>query len=263
MAMPITLITGASSGIGAALTRVFAANGHHLVMVARRAEELTALADSIAAVGHPRPRVLPLDLATPDAGDRLERRLAEHGCEPAFVVSSAGFGLLGPAALLDRRAQLAMIDLNVRALTDVALRFLPSIERNRGGILNVASVAAFMPRAHMAVYHATKAYVLSFSVALGQELKPKGVRVTALCPGPVPTEFFRRAGLTRDQFPRALHRSAERVAHDGYAGLMRGERVVVPGFPNKVLAALPRVLQRSAVLAWFGATAREAKPDNS
>ncbi|MGO8977626.1 MAG: SDR family NAD(P)-dependent oxidoreductase [Steroidobacteraceae bacterium] len=105
--MPITLITGASSGFGAALTRVFAANGHHVVMVARRAEELTAFADSIAAVGHPRPHVLPLDLATPDAGDRLEHRLAEHGCEPAFVVSSAAFGLLGPAALLDRRAQTA------------------------------------------------------------------------------------------------------------------------------------------------------------
>src|SRR5918999_5570829 len=128
-----------------------------------------------------------------------------------------------------------MIELNVRALTDLSLAFLESLERHRGGILNVASVAGFLPGPGMAVYYATKAYVLSFSEALYHELAPKGVRVSVLCPGPVPTEFQARAGDTSETLPPLLTRSAERVARDGYCGLKHGRRVVVPGIANKLV----------------------------
>ena len=145
------------------------------------------------------------------------------------------YGLFGTADKLDRAAQLAMIDLNVRALTDLSLAFIDSIERRGGGILNVASVAGFLPGPGMAVYYATKAYVLSFSEALHHELAPRGVRVTVLCPGPVPTEFQARAGVSSETLSPLLTRSAGRVAADGYRGLKEGRRVVVPGFANKVV----------------------------
>ena len=191
---PVTLITGASAGIGAALADEFADRGHDLVLVARREPPLGALADAIEKRGHSRPHVLAIDLALPDAGSRLGATLREAGLEPQFVVNNAGFGLLGPAAALDRAEQLSMIDLNVRVLTELSLRFTDSLERHRGGILNVASIAGFMPGPGMAVYHATKAYVLSFSEALHRELAPRGVRVTALCPGPVERSEERRVG---------------------------------------------------------------------
>src|SRR4029077_19521259 len=149
---------------------------------------------------------------------------AQRGLEPEVVVNNAGFGLLGAADKLGRPDHIAMIDLNVRALTDLSLAFIESLERRRGGILNVASVAGFLPGPGMAVYYAGKAYVLSFSEALHHELKSKGVRVTALCPGPVPTEFQARAGMRDDALPGFLTRSAEQVASDGYRGLMQGRR---------------------------------------
>jgi len=141
-----------------------------------------------------------------------------------------------------------MIDLDVRALTDLSLAFVDSLKRRKGSILNVASIAAFMPGPGMAVYYASKAYVLSFSEALYRELKPKGVRVTALCPGPVPTEFQARAGLAADAFPRILTRCAEQVARDGYRGLKEGRRVVVPGFANSVMTTLIRFAPRGLLL---------------
>ena len=154
---------------------------------------------------------------------------------------------MGLAASLDRAQQLAMIDLNVRVLTELSLRFVPSLARHRGGILNVASVASFMPGPGMAVYHATKAYVLSFSEALHRELGGQGVRVTALCPGPVETEFMTLAGIPEGNFPNFLQRSAERVAQDGYDGLMRGRRVVVPGSANRAAVLLARLMPRRLV----------------
>jgi short-subunit dehydrogenase len=165
------------------------------------------------------------------------------------VVNNAGFGLLGAADKLDRAEQLAMIDVNVRALTDLSLAFIESLKRRRGGILNVASIAAFMPGPGMAVYYASKAYVLSFSEALHRELKPKGVRVTVLCPGPVPTEFQARAGMTGDAFPRLLTRSAEQVARDAYRGLKQGRRVVVPGLATSAVATVIRFVPRSILLS--------------
>jgi uncharacterized protein len=246
---PVTVITGASAGIGAALAHEFAANGHELVLVARREQALITLADAIAAKGVVRPTVLRMDVSRIDAARDLGEALARRGLEPDILVNNAGFGLLGSADKLDRAQQLAMIDLNVRALTDLSLAFLESLERRRGGILNVASVAAFLPGPGMAVYYATKAYVLSFSEALHQELKSRGVRVSVLCPGPVPTEFQARAGMSHEMSPLLLTRSAERVAREGYRGLKENCRVVVPGSANKVVTVLTRILPRPLLLA--------------
>ena len=151
-------------------------------------------------------------------------------------------------AELDRAEQLAMLDLNVRALTDLSLRWIDGIVKHKGGILNVASVAGFLPGPGMAVYYASKAYVLSFTEALARELEPKGVRVTALCPGPVLTEFQTRAGIAVKPPGRLLGRTAEQVAQAGYDGFMAGKRLVIPGFGNKIVSFLPRLLPRGMVL---------------
>ena len=239
---PVTVITGASSGIGAALAHVFSAHGHEVVLVARREQALNAVAESVAAKGRPRPTVLRLDVARVDAARDIAEALARRSLEPEIIVNNAGFGLLGTADKLDRAAQLAMIDVNVRALTELSLAFVESLARRKGGILNVASTAGFLPGPGMAVYYASKAYVVSFSQALHEELKPRGVRVTALCPGPVPTEFQARAGMARDFFPAFLVRSAESVAEDAYRGLKRGRALVIPGLPNKLVPALAGIL---------------------
>jgi hypothetical protein len=250
---PIALVTGASSGIGAALAEKFAAEGHQLVLVARRQARLDALAGAIAAAGRQRPHVLAIDLATPDAGDAVERQLEARGLEPAIVINNAGFGLLGDAAALDRAEQLRIIDVNARILTDLSLRFVDSLARHRGGILNVASVASFLPGPGMAVYHATKAYVLSFSEALHYELKPRGVRVTALCPGYVDTEFGMRA---EGFFARRLQVTLADTVRQGYRGFMAGRRVVVTDVENKIVAALTRWAPRSLMISLAQAVAR-------
>ncbi len=238
---PVTVITGASAGIGAALARVFARHGHQVVLTARREAQLEQLAAEIAAAGSTRPHVITADLAIPGGTDGLAQQLAARGLEPEIVVNNAGFGLAGQAAELDLEAQLRIIDLDARALTDLSLRFIESLGRHHGGVLNVASIAGFMPGPGLAVYHACKAYVISFGEALHVELQGR-VRVSTLCPGPVPTEFAARAGFAQNRYPRYLMRSAERVATDGYDGFMRGKRVIVPGGPNKALALLARAL---------------------
>ena len=246
---PITLITGASAGIGAELARIFAAHGHELVLVARREDRLNALADEIAAKGRPRPVVLLADLERREAVTSIAAELAARGLEPANLVNNAGFGLSGGAASLSLSEQLGMIDLNVRALTELSLTFVDSLARHRGGILNLASVAAFLPGPGMAVYYASKAFVLSFSEGLHSELKTRGVRVTVLCPGPVPTEFAARAGVGSGGLaPGILTQSAESVAQAGYDGLMRGKRVVVPGLANKLVTVLIRLVPRRLLL---------------
>jgi short-subunit dehydrogenase len=246
---PIALITGASSGIGVELARVFAAHGHELVLVARREGRLAALADEIAAQGRPRPLILALDLTRMDVVARLSAFLAEHGVEPQYVVNNAGFGLAGPAADAERTELVSMVDLNVRALTDLSLAWIDVLVRRRGGILNVGSLAGFMPGPGMAVYYASKAYVLSFSEALHRELRPRGVRVTALCPGPVRTEFAARAGIAQGPSDNLLDVPADRVAQAGYRALMAGRRVVMPGMGNKAIAALVGLAPRALVLA--------------
>lgn len=245
MARPVAVITGASAGIGAALARVFATHGHELVLVARREERLRGLADEIAATGRPRPLVLGMDLIQPGAGSRIGAAMAAADLEPQYVVNNAGFGLWGAAATLSRDEQLAMIDLNVRALADLSLAFVDSLARHRGGILNVASVAGFLPGPYLTVYYATKAFVLSFSESLRPELAPRNVRVTVLCPGPVPTEFQARAGGVPRQGNRFLDRTADEVAFAGYRGLMAGKAHVVPGWTNRIVTFLPRLVPRA------------------
>lgn len=244
----VTVITGASAGIGAELARVFARRGHRLLLIARREDRLAALADEIAADGYPRPEILALDLSGQGACALVAERLAARGAEAEYIVNNAGFGLIGSAADLSREQQLAMIDLNVRSLTELSLAFVDSLARRRGGIMNVASVAGFLPGPGMSVYYATKAYVLSFSEGLHRELRKRGVRVTALCPGPVQTEFQARAGILPGMVS-LLDQPAGRVAEAGYRGLMAGKRVVVPGALNKVIAFLPRMFPRGLVLA--------------
>jgi short-subunit dehydrogenase len=264
---PVTLITGASSGIGAELARVFAAHGHELVITARRQARLTALAAEIAASGRPRPTIIVADLAARDAVATIAAELTSRGLEPQHVVNNAGFGLAGAAASLDRGEQLAMIDVNVRALTELSLAFVDSLALHRGGILNVASIAGFLPGPDMAVYYASKAYVISFSEALAAELKHRGVRVTALCPGPVPTGFQARAGLSAggigESGPLAL--PARRVAELGYAGFMRGRRVVIAGAGNRVAVFFARLVPHALLLPIVERRMRGAsnKPQNA
>jgi short-subunit dehydrogenase len=248
---PVTLITGASAGIGAALARTFAGNGHQLLLVARRERRLLELSEEIAALGRPRPHVLAVDLTRHDAAEQITAAMERLNVEPEIVVNNAGFGLLGPAATLSRDEQLAMVDVNVRALTDLSLAFVGALERRRGGILNVASVAAFLPGPNMAVYYATKAYVLSFSEALHWELRGR-VRVTVLCPGPVPTEFQARAGFAGDPNPDMLTQSADQVAEAGYRALQQGRRMVVPGLASRLAPMIMRFLPRRFLIDAVG-----------
>jgi short-subunit dehydrogenase len=248
----VTLITGASSGIGAELARVFASKGHRVVLVARRANRLTMLADEIAASGGAAPIVIACDLEQPDAGDRIAAVLAAEGVEVEYVVNNAGFGTFGQAIERDRAEQLGMIAINIRTLTDLSLRFSDHLIRHRGGILNIGSVAGFLPGPGMAVYYASKAYVLSFSEALHRELAPLGVRVTALCPGPVPTEFQARAGFLPGFDSAILNVSAFDVARAGYRGLMANKRAVLPGLGVKIVPLLLRLFPRGFILAAVG-----------
>ena len=253
----VAIVTGASEGIGAELARVFAARGHDLALVARRADRLEALADEIVARGAERkPLVVGLDLSETGAIDALAQALDEAGARAEILVNNAGFGLLGRVETLDPAEQLAMVDLNVRALTALTLRFLPAIVATQGAILNVASIAAFMPGPNFAVYYATKAYVLSFSEALTEELRPSGVKVSCLCPGPVETGFQARSGFALEGKMAAARLalvSAAEVARQGYDGLMAGRRVVVPGLMNRLIVLLARHVPRGLMLPLMAA----------
>jgi short-subunit dehydrogenase len=241
---PVTLITGASSGIGAALAGVFAEHGHELVLTARRKDHLDDVAAAIVAAGRKEPHVIVADLADPEAANRLARSLKTRGLEVANLVNNAGFGLYGDAADVDHAEQLAVIGVNARALTDLSLRFVDSIARHKGGILNVASIGGFLPGERIAVYHATKAYVVSLSEALSCEFAGR-IRVTALCPGPVHTGFHRRAGMPAGLIPGLLFVPVKKVAEEGYAGFMAGRRIIMPGFFNKAVVAIERLVPGS------------------
>jgi uncharacterized protein len=248
----VTLITGASAGIGTELARVFASKGHRVALVARRADRLATLAEEITAGGGAAPIVIACDLEQADAGDKIVAALAAEGVEVEYVVNNAGFGLFGQAIELDRAEQLGMIAVNIRAMTDLSLRFSDHLIRHRGGILNVGSISGFMPGPGMAVYYASKAYVLSFSEALRGELAPHGVRVTALCPGPVPSEFQARAGFEPGFDSAILNVSSSDVAKAGYRGLMANKRAVLPGLGIKMLPFLIRLFPRGFILAAVG-----------
>lgn len=247
----ITLITGASGGIGADLARVFARHGHDLALVARSRDKLEALADEIAATGRPRPLVLNIDLTGTGAIDQTAAALEVAGAVPEILVNNAGFGLVGEVRKLDQAEQLGIVDLNIRVAMETTLRFLPAICAARGKILNVASVASYFPGGPgMAAYYASKAFLLSYSLALRQELQSQGVTVSALCPGYTKTGFRARAGLGPDPgMTRYLESSAIEVAEAGYTGLMAGRREIVPGFLNKAAVVLLPLLPKSMVLS--------------
>jgi len=253
------VITGASAGIGVALARVFVRHGHELALVARRADRLQALADEIAATGAVKPLVICADLGHRGAARQISDALAAENAEPQYIVNNAGYGLIGLAGERDRDDVLGMIDVNVRALTELSLAFIDSLARHRGGLLNVGSMAGFLPGPGMAVYYASKSYVLSLSEALHSELKALGVRVTVLCPGPVPTEFAQRAGLAEQLAPGLLTQSAERVAELGYRGLMKGQRIVVPGLANKLVVFIVPLVPRRLLLRLVGGRQRRRR----
>ena len=242
MPRPVTLITGPSAGLGAEFARQCAARGEELMLVARRRDRLEAIA---AETGNA--HVIAADLSEADSAARLVSEVERLGFTVDTLINNAGFGLAGRFAGLPRERQRAMIDLNIGTLTELAHLVLPAmLERRRGAILNVASTAAFQPGPHFAVYFATKAYVLSFTEALHQELKGSGVRVSALCPGPTATEFGGVAGFRTARFNR-FAADAPSVVRAGLAGLDRNKAVMVPGLINKVGAQSSRLIPRAAM----------------
>ena len=248
----VTLITGASAGIGTELARVFASHGHRVALAARRADRLATLAAEITAAGGAAPIVIPCDLTQPDACDKIAEALSAAGADVEYVVNNAGFGVFGLAVKRDRAEQLDIITVNIRTLTDLSLRFSDALIRNRGGILNVGSIAGFLPGPGMAGYYASKAYVLSFTEALRRELAPQGVRVTVLCPGPVPSEFQARAGFAPGLDSAILNVSPQDVAQQAYRGLMANKRAVLPGLGIKIVPFLLRLFPRWFILAAVG-----------
>ena len=249
MSAPVALITGASAGLGAEFARQLSKRGLRLVLAARRKDRLEALA---AELGNA--RVVAADLSEAGSAVRLLADVEAVGEHVDLLVNNAGFGLKGRFAGLDSARQRQMIDLNVGALTDLCRAIAPGmIERKSGGILNVASTAAFQPGPGMAVYFATKAYVLSFTEALHEELKPHGIKVSALCPGPTRTEFGAVAGFgDKGAFDR-YSADAASVVRAGLEGLDKNRAVVVPGLLNKVGAASTRFVPRPLVRKIAGA----------
>jgi hypothetical protein len=246
-----TLVTGASSGIGAELARVFAARGHHVVLTARRRDRLEALGREIETAHRGRAEIVAADLADPDGPDALMREVEGRGIALTNLVNNAGFGLRGAFAGQPLDEVMGMLALNVTALTRLTHLALPAmLARGDGGIMNVASTAAFQAGPNMAVYYATKAYVLSFSEALHEEVRERGVRVTALCPGPTRSEFAKRADMEESRLFRRAAMSARDVAEAGVDGFRAGHAVVIPGASNVVGATLakfmPRALTRRA-----------------
>ena len=227
------LITGASAGIGLELARLFAAGGHNLVLVARDEKRLSALASELKQAHEIETRVLPADLARPGAAAAIFEGVRD--LEVSVLVNNAGFGHYGEFARTDLRAQSDLIQVNIAALVELTHHFLqPMLKRNRGRILNVASVAAFQPGPTVNVYYASKAFVYSFSYALANELANTAITVTTLCPGTTRTEFFDRANIHMSRpWPMT---SAREVAEVGYRATMRGQRVAIPGLMNRIMA---------------------------
>jgi hypothetical protein len=249
MTRPVTLITGASAGLGAEFARQCATRGETVVLAARRRDRLDALAADIGQGAH----VFPIDLALPGAPQSLIDAMGAEGFTVDTLINNAGFGLTGVFADRPLERLSEMVELNVRALVELSHLVLPAMRaRGRGAICNVASTAAFQAGPNMAVYYATKAFVLSFTEALHHELKGSGVRVSALCPGPTATEFGEVAGMKGEIFGW-IKGEAPAVVRAGLAGLDRNKAVVIPGLPNKLTAQANRVVPRALVRRIVGA----------
>jgi uncharacterized protein len=242
------LITGASSGIGRELARLYAADGARLVLVARNKDRLRELADELAAKTGAEAQIIPADLSRPTSPREIVQTLAQRHIDVDVLVNNAGFGARGRIADLGTDRQLEMVDVNVAALTQLTALLLPSmLERRRGAILNVASTAAFQPGPNQAVYGATKAYVLSFTEALAEEVRGSGVRVCCLAPGATDTGFASQAGMVGTRLFRRGVMDPTRVARAGHDGIRRGKTVVIPGMRNRILAFSVRLSPRAFV----------------
>lgn len=253
MAKEIVLITGATAGIGLELARCFARGGSDLVLVARREERLREIADGLSREHGVNCREIVEDLGDAAGAERLVERLERDGIAIDVLVNNAGAGTLGKFVEQSLDTQLGPIQLNVASLVELTHRLLPGMrERRRGGILNVASTAAFQPGPNMAVYYATKAFVLCFSEGLREELRGSGVRVSCLCPGPTRTEFAGKAGMTHLAIFRKGAMPADAVARAGYDGFRRGKTIVVPGLRNKIGVFAVRLFPRSWVRKLVG-----------
>ena len=242
------LITGASSGIGADIARELAARGHAVTLVARREDRLKKLANELSVAHGVHAEVAACDVSDPRARERLVAGIEERNVDVEVLVNNAGFGTAGHFVDLDRDRELEMVRTNVEAVVDLCSTYVPQmVQRGRGAVLNVASVAAFQPLPRQATYAASKAFVLSFSEALHQELGDSAVSVTALCPGPVPTEFTEVAGIEAE-IPPILATTAEENARAAVKAMEKGRRGVIPGPVNMVSAMSARVTPHSVLL---------------
>jgi short-subunit dehydrogenase len=247
------LITGASSGIGLELARLFAADHYRLVLVARNRAALQQIGEELQARHGIEVRISPKDLAHPSSPIELYQELQETGIAVDVLVNNAGFGGSGPFLQTDWHHEAEMIQVNIVALTHLTKLFLPQIHARRGKVLNVGSVAAFLPGPYTAIYYASKAYVLHFSEGLAEELSGSGVTVTCLSPGPVETGFQKRAhsgGSSRANAP--LYMDVQDVARAGYDGMKQGKRIVIPGWKNRLLTEALRLVPRNTVTKTVG-----------
>ena len=244
------LITGASGGIGYELAKLFARDRHNLVLVARSADKLAQVAAELQTYGVT-VRTIPLDLTTPPAPRFLFDQLQRENVAIDILINNAGFGSSGEFAQMPEEIILGQIALNITALTELTRLFLPPmIARRQGRVMNVASTAAFQPGPLLAVYYATKAYVLSFSEALANELRHSGVSVTCFCPGATHTDFARRAGVENSRlFKKVGGMSSEKVALDGYRAVMEGRTLAISGTHNWLVAQSPRFAPRKMIIA--------------
>lgn len=245
------LITGASGGIGYELAKLFAKDHYNLVLVARSADKLTQVADELQRQFNVQAKALPLDLTSTPAPQFLYDQLQREGVAIDFLVNNAGYGIRGAVAEIPLEEALGQIQLNITALTVLTKLFLgPMCERGTGKILNVASTAGFQAGPLMAVYYATKAYVISFSEALASEVKDSGITVTCLCPGATDTNFQKRAETENSLLFRKLRpMDSKTVANDGYRGLMAGKTLVISGIRNWLVAESVRFAPRKMVTA--------------
>jgi short-subunit dehydrogenase len=249
------LITGASSGLGLEFAELFAADGSNLILVARRAELLNDLAGRLSSRYGVQAEVLATDLSGTGAVEELESRVRDRDLQVDVLVNSAGFGARGAFAELPVERQISMLQVNITALTHLSRLFLPGmLDRDRGGIINLSSLAGFLPGPNMAIYYASKAYVLAFSEALREEVRGTGVAVCCIAPGPTETGFVEAAGLEGVRFFRLGAMSARPVARTGYRGFRAGRALVVPGISNRAATLLlrlsPRLLTRR-VSGWL------------
>jgi short-subunit dehydrogenase len=260
MALPVpgpdrtALVTGASSGIGVELARQLAARGHGVTLVARREDRLRALADELAASAGVRTEVIAADLTDPASREGVVRQLDERSLEVDILVNNAGFSTMGPVQRSDPDREVAMVRTDVEAVLHLCSIVIPGmVSRGRGAVLNVASTAAFQPIPGQAGYAASKAFVLSYSRAIGQELRGTGVTVTTLCPGPVETEFAEAAGIGDEEageaMPKFMWVSAPDVAKAAVDGLAKGRPVVIPGAANRALAQVSHHAPRGIILS--------------